>query len=476
MLDAAFAKMDGWINHLTRLGTPLDSASATRFERPARLDDEQLSGLYHHDDLSRLVCSIFPREALRRGFGELSPEVEALSKRLRLGPKLAEAAALGRAFGGAIVTVGIAGQIASEPWTTPGEIVWLDVYDRRRVTREHASRVTDPNAPNYGEATQLRVANLSGASVIWHRSRCLVFGGAETAKQEKEGLDGWDFSVLQAIYPILQTYNAAHLAAGNLLSSSSEGVMTIKGLIAAIAGGGRAQFEKRMALLDSTRSVARTVLLDADNGEAYTRVSASFSGIPETIDRFSQRLSVATGIPPIVLGRHFSGGLGDAGVSELRAWYDQVQGYRAAEIEPHVERLLRMAYGDSAPVVEWPSLWQPTDAETSALQLQRAQRDQIYLAAEVVLPEEVAATLGEVYPAADLELREQVPDEEKEIETVDAPTVDTAAQLASEMSGAGLERCEHGRANRCPLCGVERDRGVLPDGSFKRGAWRAIAS
>jgi Protein of unknown function (DUF935) len=42
-----------------------------------------------------------------------------------------------------------------------------------------------------------------------------------------------------------------------------------------------------------------------------------------------------------------------------------------------------------------------------------------------------------------------------------APPTD-AARLAAEMTEHGLASCEHGRKNSCPLCGVERTRGVVP--------------
>ena len=37
-----------------------------------------------------------------------------------------------------------------------------------------------------------------------------------------------------------------------------------------------------------------------------------------------------------------------------------------------------------------------------------------------------------------------------------------AAKLAAEMTAHQIERCEHGKTNRCPLCGIERERVLLP--------------
>jgi len=64
-----------------------------------------------------------------------------------------------------------------------------------------------------------------------------------------------------------------------------------------------------------------------------------------------------------------------------------------------------------------------------------------------------------------------------ELAADDVPTPDHAAVLAAQMTAAGMTECEHARPNKCPLCGVERQRGVEagPDGAPRFIlAWRAI--
>jgi hypothetical protein len=48
-------------------------------------------------------------------------------------------------------------------------------------------------------------------------------------------------------------------------------------------------------------------------------------------------------------------------------------------------------------------------------------------------------------------------------EKPDAPTDAEAVRLAEELTLHKIARCEHGRVNECPKCGVERVRGVLVD-------------
>lgn len=59
----------------------------------------------------------------------------------------------------------------------------------------------------------------------------------------------------------------------------------------------------------------------------------------------------------------------------------------------------------------------------------------------------------------------------------DAPTDTMAAEFANQLTQLGVERCAHGRSNRCPMCGVERVRKVEigPDGQPHWPiAWRPI--
>ena len=58
------------------------------------------------------------------------------------------------------------------------------------------------------------------------------------------------------------------------------------------------------------------------------------------------------------------------------------------------------------------------------------------------------------------------------------PTDDAASALAEKMTMMAVDRCEHGRANRCWLCGVERVRDFdVVDGVTQwHVAWRPIAA
>lgn len=63
--------------------------------------------------------------------------------------------------------------------------------------------------------------------------------------------------------------------------------------------------------------------------------------------------------------------------------------------------------------------------------------------------------------------------------TDDLDSLDDRARLAQKMTDLGIDRCQHGKVNRCPLCGIERDRDVSmgADGTPQWSvAWKPIGA
>jgi phage gp29-like protein len=55
------------------------------------------------------------------------------------------------------------------------------------------------------------------------------------------------------------------------------------------------------------------------------------------------------------------------------------------------------------------------------------------------------------------------------LSTEDEP--DHVAELAAKMTELGIQRCEHSRSNRCPICGIERVRDVSVDAATGEPVW-----
>jgi len=95
-------------------------------------------------------------------------------------------------------------------------------------------------------------------------------------------------------------------------------------------------------------------------------------------------------------------------------------------------------------------------------------------AAEAAIAEAAPVSPGAVTPAAPQELTADP--NEADVAMSEAPTDESAANLAAKMTEAALERCEHQRSNRCWMCGIERvrDFDVVDGVPTWRVAWRPI--
>ena len=67
--EGAAMRLDSWVNNVTGFGTARDKTEYG-FVLPSRiLSDQELSALYHSDDMAARMVDIIPQEMLREGFG-----------------------------------------------------------------------------------------------------------------------------------------------------------------------------------------------------------------------------------------------------------------------------------------------------------------------------------------------------------------------------------------------------------------------
>lgn len=475
--------MDGWQNPVTGVGTwDRDKAEHLDFKAPyysLSADFKKLSLLYHYDPLSRKIVDAWPKHMFRRGWdleidgekikGEARKKISKEAKRLGLVSKLRRASSLGRAYGGALAIIGAKdGRKLDQPLNEEGirSIDYINIQDRRYI--QVAAYYTNPAEPKLGEPAVYRVMStptmgLQTASkgkdpygqTLYdvHESRVIRFDGAETDDLERIRLGGWSHSVLTAPYEEIKRFMQAFQNAGHLLSDASQGVYKLKGLMQQLGNKqGRANLSARMAMMDMARSVARSLLLDAD-GEEFNRVMTSFTSVPELLDRFMQMLSMVTGIPVTILMGRSAAGMNATGDSDFRAFYDEIQSAQEDELAPKLHRaysLMMLAKNGPTKGEEidfefsFRPLWNPTDDEKAGANLKQAQADAIYLQYQVATPEEIARNRfrdgrPNFSTVVDLEAREAAvdagesfdpyPNDEEETEDQNAPSAPSAKPL-----------------------------------------------
>lgn len=398
-------RFDGWQNLFTGFGDPnRDKTLQATYEWDAPLSLQELSSLYHSDDMASKIVDIVPREMLRQGFrvtGIADPallaKLESTMRRLRVMQQVKDAIIWGRAYGGGLLFLGARdGQDdAAKPLVTAAvtAIDFLHVYDRRFANP--FSWYEDPRAERFLEPQIYQLQNIRGGTSYVHDSRCVVFHGAHTDPVERLRLNGWDYSVLQKCYGPLRQFHSAFNALELMLSDASQGVLKVSGLLDAIASGRQNDLHTRASLLDMSRSIARSLMLDADSNESYEKIATQFSGVSDAIDRASNRLSAAAEIPVTLLMGQAPAGLSATGESDIRTFYDVIRAAQEQDLTPVLERIVRLiltSLGAQQQAFEivFPPLWQETASERTTRRKTIAETDAIYLANDVLTPEEVA--------------------------------------------------------------------------------------
>ena len=404
-LARAMFRSDSWFNNLTGFGTERDKTMGGAMARSLWLSDPEITALYEADGIAAKIVNVVPREVYRQGWnlvGDTDGQVGRVLRGLDAVAQFKEGAIWGRAYGGAVLFVGADdGQDPREPLDEARiqGVPFLQVYDRRYA--QPFTWYENPEDPKFGTPKVWRLTAIRSGRISWvHESRIIVFRGAHTNPQTRHARVGWDLSVLQAPYDVIRQFWANHKATENLMTDASQGVFKIRGLMGMIAAGGMKDLQARAILMDQTRSIARSIMLDADGGESFDKVQTTFSGIPDVLDRSANLVAAVTEIPVTILMGQAPAGLNATGESDVRVFYDRIRSEQETDARPRVERLVglvAMSLKVPPPQVVFPSLWQETpresaerrklDAETLKLGADMAAA---YVQSEVATPEEIA--------------------------------------------------------------------------------------
>jgi len=398
---------DSWLNITSGIGQGLKGTFA--FTRDTALTDTELEDIFDGDSFGARVVDAVPEQGLRQGLevtlGDAAAEsaLAAAWQRHDAEAKLGEAWTWARLYGGAVLFVGANDGVDPSLPLSPRAIRSIDfltVLDKRELSP--ASWNGDAGTDAFGEPETYRFSRTGGSKVdtsVVHASRLIRFDGALTSRRRRHERQGWANSELQRVYARLQAFNGAYEGVATLLQDASQGVFKIKDLYGMMAGDKDDLVKRRMALMDAGRSMARAILVDADE-EDFTRVEASFAGIPDTLDRFLILLAGASGIPATILMGQSPAGMNATGESDTRNWYDRVRSKQTKELIPRATRLARLfCLAKDGPTngvvpaglaVECPSLYQLTPAETATLRKTTADTDAVYITNQVLTPEEVA--------------------------------------------------------------------------------------
>lgn len=401
------AKRDAWENSVTGLGTSRDKRTAGLF-RLGLVTDREARELWVGDDVAARVVETIPQETLRQGYEikvqgdektaeaarQVAEDLKAKLEDLGADEAFYLAQCYERAYGGAAiwpVTNDQQGSLA-EPLRPEQAVEFHSLIVFQPEELQASAYYDDITQPKFGQPKTYRVQpRTPGAqpeAFEIHESRLVVFPGLRVSRENMPGArPGWGYSVLSRMVHVLRDFNSACDGASALLQDMSQGVFKMSGLIAALAGDQADAIKARMQLMDVSRSMIRSILLDKESGEEFERKTTPLTGLPELIDKFMVRLAAAADMPVTLLMGQSPAGMNATGESDRIFFYNRVaQAQR--KLRPRLEQLVRLLMlspggptGGQEPdvwCVEFCPLWQPSEKEIVETRRVQAEIDEKY--------------------------------------------------------------------------------------------------
>jgi phage-related protein (TIGR01555 family) len=408
-------------NVFLSVGNAKDRSVFTKATIRTVLDNTQLENLYEGDGFARRIVDLPSEEMVRAGYDiegvDEDSEVRAQLENIQCLPKLCDALRWNNLYGGAIVVMLINdGGILEEPLNIENakSLEQLRVYDRYQVSR-HA-KYLDPMDSRFGKTQIYQISPVDGSPYMVHESRCISFDGMPIPERIRASNDGWGASKLQQCFDQLTRFGMSHIWANALLERAQQAIHGIPELTNLLRQpGGEALVKKRVDIVDMTRSINNTIVIDA--AESYDIKSNTLSGVADVMDRLGLALSAVTGIPESLLFGRQQGGLNSTGKSDLENWYAKVGQDQNTILLPALDRLITvqlyvMGRYTEDYLVKFNPLSVPSRKDTAETDYKVAQTFEIYANMGALDASEVRAMLPD--EGFEIDDVEQVPETEVE--------------------------------------------------------------
>lgn len=428
-------RKDGWANIMPSLISYNNrSGLPSRLMDTPVLDQNTLDIIYRSNGIGKRIIDLIANEMTRRWF-DISgdPDGVILSRLEEIGAKhkINNMLKWGRLYGGVVGVLGVRdGGALIDPVRENRikNVDFIHIFDRHQVTWIQQNLYNNPEHPKYGEPEFYTITPYhSGKLFTVHESRIIRMDAEDLPQRIKYINQDWGDSVLQSAYREIQDLTDIYTAANNITKDFIQTILSVDNLTDLLASGQEDLIRKRLQILDESRSVANTILLDSQ--ESYQKQASSIGGMESLIDRFGLRLAAVTGIPYTFLFGQSPAGLQSTGQADIRMFYDMISSEQESSLQPVLEKIVKylilsseLKFKEGRPDnwnIHFNPLWQPTEQEEATYRKTVAETDSIYIQTGVLDPSEVAISRfgGEAYSAdtkIDLNARREqdVPEEE----------------------------------------------------------------
>lgn len=352
--------MDVFTNQLARLGygTPNLTEGADYLMVRLSRNYHLLNTLYRNNWVTRRVIDIIPKDMLKNWHEyvtDADPEqidlVRKLERKTRLRAQLLQGLQWGRLYGGAAGLMMIEGQddedSLAEPLDLdaimPGDYKGLLIADRWAGIYPQLELVEDISDPEFGLPKYYEFRgqnNINATSVKVHHSRIVRFEGSDLPTWEKQAESYWGASVLESVYEELKKRDNTSANIAGLIFLSNLRVLKMEDLAQMLTATDElAQRDLYNTIQMQNYLMSSFNMYVMNKDDDFQSVNASFSGLHEIYECFMMDVSGAAQIPVTKLFGRSPAGMNATGESDMRNYYDVVEGEQEAILRPVLEKL-----------------------------------------------------------------------------------------------------------------------------------------
>lgn len=306
--------------------------------------------------------------------------------------KIADAMKAGRKYGTGLLWAVTKEADAEEPLDVKriraGDLVNLLVFDRFSVEILEMQR--DVSQPNYMEPLMYRFRLPEGGYQNVHHSRVFRFDGIPTDVVEGWVSLPWRYwgasCLVQALNEI-QDDAAAVRSVSHLMQEASIPVQKIDGLSEMLCAGtsdfvtDEPSMDERMKALSMYKSIYRTLFMDSRDD--FMRVAVQFSGLPDLLDKYAQRLATTAGISATRFLGKSPDGMNSTGEGDMRNDNRTTAVRQIHWLSPaynFLDPIIAASAGlTEAPEYTFPPLFEPTRKESGEVDKLRAETANIMI-------------------------------------------------------------------------------------------------
>ena len=368
---------DGWSNLVTGLNNAASKKRHTHHRSDKLISDEELESMYVEDGLAARIVNLLPKDMFREGWKynftdmeelmakDLAEQYKEVMEAIEAPQKCKEALQWARLKGGAALLIGVVDGTTPDQPLDPkrikkdGGFEKLRVLDLADIEYDKIQFQMDPLKPRFGlpeyYPVKFDISAHQQETMMVHHTRIIEFHGDRLPHRTKRNIPAerryWGISVLQRAEDRLKIIGSSIGSIDQLLQEISVGKYKIKDLANLLSSTeGKEMIQRRVELMDLTRSVFRSQYIDAE--EEYSRDNVSFSGVPEVLYIIFMLISADTEYPITRLFGISPAGMNSTGESDMRNYYDTVRSEQGLILQPVLLRLVRI-------ISQWKNIEEP---------------------------------------------------------------------------------------------------------------------